>query len=108
MAHDIYLKDGSHAPSLDTLSYFDKTEPCGDDWVYFEKIEEKRKRVGAHIDASKLGSSPSSLEYRDFEPLPSHIGTGQFLETERANIVFNGRNRVVLSDISADVILAVV
>ena len=46
MADDILANEGAEAPRLDTLSYYDKTEPKGDDWIYFQKIEEKRGRAG--------------------------------------------------------------
>ena len=39
MADDILAHEGAEAPRLDTLSYYDKTEPKGDDWIYFQKIE---------------------------------------------------------------------
>src|SRR5947208_9437441 len=37
MADDILAKEGASTPRLDTLSYYDKTEPHGDDWIYFQK-----------------------------------------------------------------------
>lgn len=102
MADDILAKEGAQTPRLDTLSYYDKTEPNGDDWIYFQKIEEKRGRVGAHIDASKLGSAPASLEHTEFNPLPGYLGSGRDLEAERAAVVRNGRYRAVLSGIGGD------
>src|SRR5256885_4258588 len=60
MADDILATGGAETPRLDTLSIYDKTEPNGDDWIYFRKIEEKRGRPGVHIDGSKMGSSPVS------------------------------------------------
>jgi len=68
MADDILAKERGLTPRLDTLSYYDKTEPHGDDWIYFQKIEEKRGRVGAHIDLSKLATDPALLEYPQFNP----------------------------------------
>jgi len=73
MADDHFSERRSTTPYLDTLSYYDKTEPNGDDWIYFPKIEERRGRVGAHIDASKLGSSPTSLDYPEFSVLPGYL-----------------------------------
>src|SRR5882724_1788890 len=87
MADDILLKTGVQTPRLDTLSVYDKSEPRGDDWIYFPKVEEKRGRAGAHIDASKLGSSPTSLEQPDFRPLPGYFGARGNLEAERAAVV---------------------
>ncbi len=102
MADDIIAKEGTLTPHLDTLSYYDNTEPNGDDSIYFPKIEEKRGRVGFHIDASKLGLAPAPLEYSDFAPLPGHLGSGRQLEAERANVIRSGRYRAVLSGIGGD------
>ncbi len=102
MADDILAKEGAHTPRLDTLSFYDKTEPNGDDWKYFQKVEEKRGRVGAHVDESILGACPSSLEYSDFSPLPGYFGSGRQLEAERAAVVRYGGYRAVLSGIGGD------
>jgi len=102
MADDIIAKEVAQTPRLDTLSYYDKTEPNGDDSVYFPKIEEKRGRVGIHIDSSEFGSSPASLGYSEFCPLPGDIGAGQELGDERADAVRNGGYRAVLSGLGGD------
>lgn len=102
MADDILAKEGAPTPRLDTLSYYDKTEPHGDDCLYFPKIEEKRGRVGVHIDLSKLGSAPASLEYTEFNPLPGYLGDRRQLEAERAVVVRDGGYRAVLSGIGGD------
>jgi asparagine synthase (glutamine-hydrolysing) len=102
MADDILAKEGADTSRLDTLSYFDKSEPSGDDWTYFQKIEAKRGRVGIHIDASRLGTSPDSLAGTDFCPLPGALGFGQKLDTERADAVRRGGYRAVLSGIGGD------
>jgi asparagine synthase (glutamine-hydrolysing) len=102
MADDIKSQEGVQTPRLDTLSYYDKTEPSGDDWIYFQKIEEKRGRVGIHIDGSTLGSSPASLECSEFCPLPGALGVWQKLGEERADVVRDGGYRAVLSGIGGD------
>ena len=102
MADDILAKEGALTPRLDTLSYYDKTEPSGDDWTYFQKIEAKRGRAGIHIDGSRLGASPDSLACTDFCPLPGALGFGQKLDTERAHAVRGGGYRAVLSGIGGD------
>src|SRR6266481_2639887 len=50
MADDILAKEGAQTPRLDTLSLYDKTEPNGDDWLYFPIVEQKRGKVGAHAE----------------------------------------------------------
>ena len=102
IAGDLLAEKGAQAPRLDTLSYYDQTEPDGDDWRYFPKVEEKQGKCGHHIDASKLGTSPASLESSLFEPLPGYLGNGRSLDAERGDIIRNGGYRVVLSGIGGD------
>jgi len=102
MADDILGNEGAETPRLDTLSYYDKTEPSGEDWTYFQKVEAKRGRAGIHIDGSRLGTSPDSLACTDFCPLPGALGFGQKLDTERAHAVRFGGYRAVLSGIGGD------
>jgi len=102
MADDILAKEGATTPRLDTLSYYDKTEPQGDDWIYFQKVEQKRGRMGHHIDVSKLGRTPISLECTEFSPLPGYLGVGRQLEAERAAVVQGGRYRVTLAGTGGD------
>ena len=102
MADDILAKEGAEAPRLDTLSYYDNSEPSGDDWTYFQKIEAKRGKQGFHIDGSRLGSSTSSLACEGFCPLPSDCGFGTELGAERADAVRSGGYRAVLSGLGGD------
>ena len=102
MADDILAGEGAETPRLDTLSYYDKTEPSGDDWTYFQKIEAKRGRAGIHIDGSKLGSFPDSLECANFSPLPGILGVGHKLDIERADAIRAGGYRAILSGIGGD------
>jgi asparagine synthase (glutamine-hydrolysing) len=99
MADDLLAKRG--APRLDTLSNFDKTEPHGDDFIYFQKVEAYRGRIGHHLDVSKCVSS-DSLEYPDFSAFPGCLGVGRTLQVERANIVRAGGYRAVLSGTGGD------
>lgn len=104
MADNILANEGAQTPKLDTLSYYDDTEPSGDDSVYFRKIEEKRGRIGSHIDASKYGISVS-LEHPQFSALPGHLGIGARLEAQRSQIVKKGDHRVTLSGFGGDELL---
>jgi len=102
MADDIIAKDGLSVPSPDTLSYYDTTEPSGEDWTYFQMVEAKRGRTGIHIDSSRLGTSPASFECTDFCPLPGALGSGKKIGAERAEAVRSGGYRAVLSGIGGD------
>ena len=54
------------------------------------------------LTVSKLGSSPASLEYSEFCPLPGALGAGRKLGDERADVVRRGGYRAVLSGIGGD------
>ena len=102
MADAIIAIEGEQVPLLDTISYYDDTEPNGDDSVYFPEIEKKRGRVGIHVDGSKLGSSAASLRCPEFRPLPGALGAGQNIGDERAAVMRGGGYRAVLSGIGGD------
>ena len=102
MADDILANEGADAPRLDTLSYYDKTEPKGDDWIYFQKIEAKRGRAGMHIDSSKMAKSSASLEFREFFPFPGALGVSNELCDERSDAVRKSGCRAVLSGVGGD------
>ncbi|MGB8061801.1 MAG: asparagine synthetase B family protein [Candidatus Sulfotelmatobacter sp.] len=102
MADDILANEGADTPRLDTLSFYDRTEPKGDDWIYFQKIEEKRGRPGIHIDSSKMAKSQASLELREFCPFPGALGVSNELCDERSGEVRKGGYRVVLSGLGGD------
>jgi asparagine synthase (glutamine-hydrolysing) len=102
MADDILAKEGAETPRVDTLSYYDATEPSGDDCIHFPKVEQKRGKVGVHLDGSRLGTISASLDCPDFCPLPGSLGFTQNLETKRAEAVRDGGYRAVLSGVGGD------
>ena len=102
MADDISAKEGKLFPRLDTISYYDNTEPNGDDWIYFRKVEENRGRAGSHIDVSESGSSAASLEFSDFSALPGPLGSVRELGDKRAAVLRAGGYRTALSGIGGD------
>lgn len=102
LADDILAREGAQTPGLDTLSMYDKTEPHGDDWIYFPMIEARRGAAGVHIDTSAGVTSQSSLGYSGFSALPGNLGSELQIETQRAGVVRAGGYRVVLSGIGGD------
>src|SRR5579864_4787500 len=48
VADDILTREGG--PRLDTVSYYDDSEPNWDERPFFTRIEEKRGRTGCHIN----------------------------------------------------------
>jgi len=101
MADDIIANETEQTLRLDTISYYDNTEPNGDDSIYFPKVEQRRGRVGIHVDSSKVGVLPASLQCAEFSSLPGALGIARKAVEERAAVVRDGY-RVVLSGIGGD------
>jgi asparagine synthase (glutamine-hydrolysing) len=103
VADTITSSGGTETRRLDTISYYDDSEPNWNERAYFSKVEEKRGRQGWHIDVAsreffraacgrghRFTSTPSA------ESLASK-GAGQFSDC----MVTQGY-RVVLSGIGGD------
>jgi asparagine synthase (glutamine-hydrolysing) len=101
MADDILRNGKDLTPRLDTLSYCDSSEPNGDDSIYRQQVEEKRKRVGIHIDGNDYGDV-ASFEYPGFVPLPGYFGAIRNIQERRNAVIREGGYRIVLSGIGGD------
>jgi asparagine synthase (glutamine-hydrolysing) len=101
MADDILAKEGARARRLDTLSYFDQSEPHADDMIYSQKVEEKRGRIGVHLGITKVHDS-ALLQPERFCELPGCLEISQQLDVERAAVVRSGGYRAVLSGTGGD------
>jgi asparagine synthase (glutamine-hydrolysing) len=104
MADTIITRGTADTPRLDTISYFDDSEPNWNERPYFSKVEEKRGRPGRHIDVS--------LQRRECAPalgtpdarLSNPCNDGRSSPQLRACLGAQG-NRVVLSGIGGDEIM---
>jgi asparagine synthase (glutamine-hydrolysing) len=102
IADDIIACGQAETPRLDTLSYYDDSEPNWNERPYFAKVEEKRGRRGWHIDVSSDRPWNLTSEIRSFAATPGCIaGCGKVSDELRACLVSQG-NRVVLSGIGGD------
>lgn len=95
-----------HAELLDTISFYDDSEPTLNDRPYFTAVEAHREKVGMHMD--------TSFSQRTFEPHHSPIGSylvpgadSSALRRERTfhELIEHGNYRVVLSGIGGDEVL---
>jgi len=89
------------APRLDTVSYYDDSEPNWNEKPYFGAIEQKRSRIGCHIDASSNESSAFSFQNR-FVATPNQWATSPKLTGQLADLMKAQGNRVILSGIGGD------
>jgi asparagine synthase (glutamine-hydrolysing) len=103
IADTIFARGAAEAPRLDTISYYDDSEPNWNERPYFTKVEEKRGRTGTHIDMSSRDSFKIELDSDHFAATPGSSG-GRPTEASRqiASCIASQGNRVVLSGIGGD------
>jgi asparagine synthase (glutamine-hydrolysing) len=103
MADTIIAQGAAETPCLDTISYYDDSEPDWNERPYFTKIEEKRGRTGCHIDVGKQEPFNFEIDRDHFAATPGS-GNGRPSEASRqfAACMISQGNRVVLSGIGGD------
>jgi asparagine synthase (glutamine-hydrolysing) len=103
MADTLIARGVAETQRLDTLSYYDDSEPNWNERPFFTKVEEKRGRTGTHIDVHVQESFKFELDSDHFAATPSSggahpFGTGHHV----AACMASQGNRVVLSGIGGD------
>jgi len=103
MADTILARGAAETPRLDTISYYDDSEPNWNERPYFTKVEEKRGRTGIHIDMGSQEPLKFEFDSDHFAATPGS-GSGRPSEASRqlAACIASQGNRVVLSGIGGD------
>jgi asparagine synthase (glutamine-hydrolysing) len=107
MADTIIARRTADTPSLDTISYYDDSEPNWNERPYFTKVEEKRGCTGWHVNVGardpedKPALLPSECHDR-FVPTPGY--DGRTSPQIRMCMASQG-NLVVLSGIGGDEVM---
>jgi asparagine synthase (glutamine-hydrolysing) len=106
MADAIIARGVAETPRLDTISYYDDSEPNWNERPYFTRVEEKRGRIGCHIDVGKQESFKFELEDDRLAATPGS-GSGHPSEGGRqlAAYMTSQGNRPVLSGIGGDEVM---
>jgi asparagine synthase (glutamine-hydrolysing) len=109
MADTIVARGAADTPRLDTISYYDDSEPNWNERPYFTKVEEKRGRTGWHVnvgarDPEKIlaPEPPPESAHARFVPTPGY--DGRTAPHFRMCMASQG-NRVVLSGIGGDEVM---
>ena len=71
MADRILGSGSAQTPHLDTVSYFDDSEPHWNERPYFTKVEEKRGHIGCHINLRADGKNALGLKFTSDRFLPT-------------------------------------
>lgn len=99
VADSILERRAAETPRLDTVSYYDDSEPNWNERPYFTKVEEKRGRTGCHIDVGSRVQGENGAGRELFSATPGAGVRGD----ERLNACMTSRgNRVLLSGIGGD------
>ncbi len=102
VADDILAHESG--PRLDTVSYYDDSEPNWDERPLFTKIEKRRGRTGCHInlhdEVRQEGALPS-----EYGLTPAETGRNSHAYLQLAACLKQSGSRVLLSGIGGDEVL---
>jgi asparagine synthase (glutamine-hydrolysing) len=103
MADSLNQKRTTEDRRLDTVSYYDDSEPNWDERPFFTKIEEKRGRSGCHINVSGVDAGRHDFANEDFAATPGSASSRPNEATAKfsASLASDG-HRVLLSGIGGD------
>ena len=103
VADSIIASESLGAPRIDTVSYYDDSEPNWNERPYFSKVEEKRGCVGCHIDVSVQDLPLSGSVNGAFPVTPgSTPGPASEITRKLMDCMSSRGNRVILSGIGGD------
>jgi len=105
VADTILARGIAESPRLDTISYYDDSEPNWNERPYFTRVEEKRGRSGWHIDVGLRPSGDTSCtQSSHFRLVPTPGHDSRICEQIGVCLTSQG-NRVVLSGIAGDEVM---
>lgn len=110
IADAVIARGQGQCPRLDTISYYDDSEPNWNERPYFTKVEEFRGRTGWHVDVN----ARTQDETAESDPPPRSSNDPLIVATPGANghtspqlreCLISQGNRVVLSGIGGDEVM---
>jgi len=110
MADTILAEGQAECPRVDTVSYYDDSEPNWNERPYFAKVEEKRGRTGWHIgpqqSEEKTDPEPIAESAAErFVPAPNYPGYDGRTSPQIGACLTALGNRVLLSGIGGDEVM---
>jgi len=105
IADTLIAREVAETPRLDTVSYYDDSEPNWNERPYFTKVEEKRGRSGCHIEVGLQGSFKLDLNSDRFAATPSASSHTSEAGKQFIDCMASQGNRVLLSGIGGDEIM---
>jgi asparagine synthase (glutamine-hydrolysing) len=105
MADQILAGGAPETPHLDTISYYNDSEPNWNERPYFAAVEEKRGRHGYHVDASGQKVFSFGINGNRFASSPACAAAPDHVAQQFIACLRSGGHRVVLSGIGGDEVL---
>ncbi len=105
MADTLFARGLADTPRLDTLSYYDDSEPNWNERPYVQRVEETRGRVGCHIDLSAQNMLDFTFPSGCFPATPCASTRASQSDEQFENCLRSQGNRVVLSGVGGDEVL---
>jgi asparagine synthase (glutamine-hydrolysing) len=102
VADTIIARGAAETPRLDTISYYNDSEPNWNERPYFTKVEEKRGRTGCHIDVGSQQRFKFNFENDRFAATPGSRGHSNEASLQFAACLTSQQSHVVLSGIGGD------
>jgi asparagine synthase (glutamine-hydrolysing) len=102
VADTVLDRGAADAPRLDTVSYYNDSEPNWNERPYFTRVEEKRKRSGCHIDVGSQDFFNLHREADRFAATPGIVGYSANFCRRFTELRKSQHNRVVLSGLGGD------
>jgi asparagine synthase (glutamine-hydrolysing) len=101
VADDIMARGSGQSPRLDTVSYYDDSEPHWNERAYFAAVETRRGREGCHIPIDSQRELTFDADDGRFAPTPSAYFSA-VADATFTNHVWSQGARVLLSGMGGD------
>lgn len=105
MADTIIARGAAETPRLDTVSYYNDSEPNWNERPYFTKVEEKRGRSGSHINVDSQESFKLEFDNDEFAATPGSGGPVNEPGRQLAACITSQGNRLLLSGVGGDEVM---
>lgn len=102
---DRIVARGSAETRVDTVSYYDDSEPGWNERPYFTKVEELRERVGCHIDVGSAEAMGFEFENSSFAASPGSLLRAKQAATKFTACLKAHGIRVVLAGTGGDEVM---
>jgi len=105
MADKIFSHGHSQTPRLDTISFYDDSEPSWDERPFFTAVEQRRGRKGCHITVESNDSFAIRFDPKRFPVTPAFQVRDGAASRQLADYIRSNAFRVVISGTGGDEIL---